>query len=149
MLMMSFGLGRFIVLLAAIGGLAVVAACTTDAQRIREANEAAAVGSKTSGVLTGKISAFDIRDGHCFDAPPVPGTGAVDLYDVKLVSCSGNWGFRSLNSFVVDLDGDYPGVSYWARVTDTQCHRLTDIIIYPTPESWEHGDRTVSCLMEG
>jgi len=149
MLMMSFGLGRFIVLLAAIGGLAVAAACTTDAQRIREANEAAAVGSKTSEILTGKISVFDIRGGDCFDAPPVPGTTVVDLYDVELVSCSGDWAYKSLNSFVVDLDGDMPEESYWHRVTDTQCHRLANVFIVPHAESWALGDRTVVCLMEG
>lgn len=145
---MSFGLGRFIVLLVAIGGLAVAAARTTDAQRICEANEVAAVGSKTSEILTGKISVFNIRDGDCFDAPPAPGTNSADLYDVELVSCSGDWAYRSLNSFVVDLYGDIPGESYWDRVTDTQCHRQANVIIYPHATSWASGDRTVLCLME-
>lgn len=127
----------------------MAAACTTDAQRIREANEAAAVGSKTSEILTGKISVFDIRDGDCFDAPYLPGTSAVDLYDVELVSCSADWAYRSLSSFMVDLDGDMPEESYWDRVTGTQCPPLTNVFIYPHAESWALGDRTVVCLIEG
>ena len=134
--------------LALLGGLFGLVACAADAERIREAN-AAASSSNAIDQLAGQISVFDLRDGDCFDAPEIAGTGLFNLEDVKLVGCSGEWSFLALNSFVVDRGGDYPGEDYFMEEGYRRCDRLADTYLFPLPESWELGDRTVMCVGEG
>ena len=125
-------------------------ACTADAERIREANEAAADSSSVIDQMTGKISVFDLRDGDCFDAPEIPGgSGLFDLEDVKLLGCSGDWSFVALNSFVVDRGGGYPGENYFMAEGNRRCDPLSNIYLFPMQDSWELGDRTVMCIGEG
>ncbi len=134
-------------MLALLAGLFVLVACTADAERIREAN-AAAGSSNAIDQLAGQISVFDLRDGDCFDAPEIAGSGLFNLEDVKLVGCSGEWSFLALNSFVVARDGDYPGEDYFMEEGYRRCDRLADTYLFPLPESWEFGDRTVMCIGE-
>ena len=135
-------------MLALLAGLFVLVACTGDAERIREAN-AAAGSSNAIDQSAGQISVFDLRDGDCFDAPEIAGSGLLNLEDVKLVGCSGKWSFLALNSFVVDRGGDYPGEDYFMEEGYRRCDRLADTYLFPLPESWELGDRTVMCGGEG
>ncbi|MDA1228982.1 MAG: septum formation family protein [Chloroflexi bacterium] len=100
-------------------------------------------------VLSAKISSFDLRDGDCFNwrgGDPIQ-TG-VDIYDVELVPCSGDWGQRILNSFVVDRNGNYPGDDLFDRLAFENCDRRYNKTILPTRESWESGDRTISCVQD-
>ncbi len=138
-----------VLFLAVLAGLLTLVACTTDEDRIKEANTAAASGGQSgdSGQLTGKISIFDLRDGDCFNAPTVPGSETVNMEDVELVPCSGDWVYQALSSFVVALDGDYPGEDYFVAQVDSRCDRLSNTYIFPVAESWALGDRAVSCLM--
>ena len=137
-----------LVLFIALGGLLTLVACTADAERIREANTAAASGSGNSDQLTGKISVFDLRDGDCFNAAEIPDSETVDFEQVELVPCSSDWVYRALNSFVVDRQGQYPGEDYFMAEGDRLCNRLAGVYLFPLPESWELGDRAVACLME-
>lgn len=137
-----------ICILSILGGLLVLAACTTDAERIREANTAVASSSGNSEQFTGKISIFDVRDGDCFNAPIVPETQSIDYFDVELVACSDDWSHKALNSFLVELDGDYPGDRYFENLADSGCDRRYSVLFYPLPESWALGDRVINCVLE-
>lgn len=136
-------------------------ACETDAQRIREANKAAqqskrtptpeatSTPSPTPSAMAATMSVFDVRDGDCLSF-----LGALDFQDtvrleeVELVECSGPWEARVLSSFVIDLESPYPGEDYFMSQWREQCDRRSTLPIYPLPESWALGDRTVNCLQE-
>ena len=137
-------------ILAASAVLLTLGACTTDADRISEANTVAARNNSTPApdTQTGKISVFDLRDGDCFNAAEIPGFETVDFEEVELVPCSSSWVYRALNSFVVDRDGDYPGEDYFMAEGDSRCNRLASVYLFPLPESWALGDRALACLME-
>ena len=98
--------------------------------------------------LSGNISVFDLRDGDCFNAAKVPGYEVVNFEEVELTPCTGDWVYRALNSFVITLNGKFPGEDYLMAQSDRRCQRLTDIYMFPTSESWVAGDRVVACLME-
>ena len=105
-----------IVVLGLISALILIA-CTTDAQRIEEANDAARISqenatsvigsnpslpaSSSSATLqrSGEISIFDVRDWDCFDDTAEIG----ELESIDIVDCNGNWEERALDSFVVEL----------------------------------------------
>ena len=137
-----------LLLLVLVGGLLVLIGCTDNREKIRAANQAAASSSISSVEETGKISVFDLRDGDCFNAARIVGTEVEDLENVELVPCSGDWGYRVLSSFVVSLDGDYPGDDYFTNEADRRCGRLTTFFLSPHPDSWEFGDRSVMCLQD-
>ena len=84
-----------------------------------------------------------VTAGECFsDAPETDGTF------VELVSCSGPWEFRVLGLFEVGDLGEYPGEGYFETRAYENCDRRYSYLLYPHQESWEFGDRTVSCLQE-
>jgi len=122
----------------------------SDKERIRDMNESALVEqSFDPDALGGTISVFDIRDGDCFNAGLPSEYGATDTFEeVELVSCSGEWEYRVLDSFVVNRQGAYPGKDYFYDQAQLYCHRLWDFIFFPITESWELEDRTVQCLQE-
>ena len=120
----------------------------TDAERIQEANAAAATGPGASEQFTGKISAFDLRDGDCFNAALVSESEKVDFGDVELVPCTGSWVYQAKNSFLVNRDGDFPGYDYFTSEGDRRCHLSSVVYLHPTLESWNLGDRVVSCLAQ-
>jgi len=134
--------------LAVLAGLLTLVACTTDEDRIKEANTAAASSGQSgdSGQLTGKISVFDLRDGDCFNAPKIPGGESVNMEDVELVSCSDDWIYRALSSFVVTLDGDYPGQDYFVAQAGSICDPSTGFYLFPMLETWAVGDRVIACI---
>ena len=118
--------------------MVVLTSCETDADRIREANEAASgQGAFDPDTLGGTISVFDLRDGDCFNGARVPLGETIDVYDVELVACTGGWDYRVLNTFNIDQDGPYPGEQYFDNQANVRCHRLFDFFIFPLDESWE------------
>ena len=70
------------------------------------------------------------------------------MENVELVPCSGDWVYQALNSFVLTLDGDFPGVDYLYAQSELGCDRQSNIYFYPALESWALGDRVILCVME-
>jgi len=140
-----------------IFGLLLVS-CTSDAERIRKANEAAASSDEATTTQSkeviapqatqipnsANISVFEIRDGDCLQMF-VPDAGA-EFEETEIVNCNGNWDYKSLNSFVVEEDGIYPGDPFFHQQSISQCDRRYSISMFPSKESWALNDRTVSCL---
>ena len=79
--------------------------------------------------------------GECFNEAPEAGGVMVELVD-----CSGEWQYRVLNSFDVDDSDRYPGESFFGQRARESCDRSYAMFLYPSRQSWELGDRTVTCL---
>ena len=131
--------------------------CTSDAELIREANQAAALNNESTDapsidVQSTKIpesanmSVFEIRDGDCLQMV-VPDSG-VELESTKIVGCNGPWDYKAINSFVVEDDANYPSDAFFYEQSISQCDRRYSTSMFPTKESWEQRDRTVTCLQE-
>lgn len=141
--------------------LLAMASCTTDSQRIRNANEAARSSqpdsplsvppstvpsiSPTDTPLSDEISAFEVRSGDCISSNLSEG---IDIYSVKIVVCSGDWQYRVLNSFAVEAAGAFPGEDYFLQQGSEQCDRRYTYVLHPTEDSWALGDETVNCLQD-
>jgi len=134
----------------------ILVGCETDKDRIRGSNEAAAANPQPAqpsfdpDSLSSEISPFDLREGDCFRTPSRSfiGTDGELLLKVTLVACSAEWDYRVLSSFLVPETSYYPGLDYLESLANTQCHRLMEVFFHPTEETWQAGDRTISCLLE-
>ena len=139
--------------------LLTLVACTSDAERIREANEVAQLAQtktpsnaestsdtplSTPTPLSADISIFDIRDGDCLEYSFSEG----ELERINIVPCTGIWASRALSSFVVETTGTYPGEESFFQPAPDKCDRRYSFLMFPTEESWAQGDRIVICLQE-
>ena len=92
-------------------------------------------------------SVFDLRAGDCLsdESPDLVGE---EILTVTLVNCaSPEAKFRVLDSFLVEQsEGPWPGQTYIDGQVAFWCPFQTVNSLYPTDESWEHGDRTIHCL---
>ena len=79
--------------------------------------------------------------GECFNEAP-----ETEGYLVELVGCSGEWEFRVLDTFEVHESGVYPGDDYFGGQSHEKCDKPYSYTQYPLAETWNQGDRTVSCL---
>ena len=138
---------RLLVLIASFL-LLVSIACESNAQRIREANEAAATSSSSDAPLEAEISVLNLRDGDCIISIFPNYVDEVDIESVRIVPCSGPWQHRVLSSFIIADSNYYPGFDFFSRQALARCDRRYTVLIYPTRDSWKHGDRTVNCLQE-
>ena len=80
-----------------------------------------------------------LMTGECYVTNPA-------MFNVEIVSCSGNWDLKVLSSFELDLEGEYPGEDYLFGLGEDRCGQMWDFVLYPTIETWQLGDRKVSCL---
>ena len=131
--------------------LAAIACDSGDQQRIDDANAAARNEGTATGARTGKISTFDLRTGDCYNEPDLLAAEideTVDLLNVDLVPCSGPHDFEVLKLVYVGGGNDaiYPGEDYFDSVFYDECPQESDFMLFPIPESWELGDRVVTCL---
>ncbi|MFI7504361.1 DUF4190 domain-containing protein [Streptomyces sp. NPDC049687] len=104
---------------------------------------------------------FSLVTGDCFD---VPGPGFdQDVYDVDKVSCSGEHEGEVFGTVPLS-GGSYPGEDYVTDQAEDKCWTLQDsyamdpwaltddVDVYyltPTSESWEWGDREITCVFAG
>ena len=142
-------------LLLAMGLMAVVfvAGCQSDAQRIRATNEAldppvatntpVSRATATSTPLIAEIDAIDLQDGDCINSTLPEG---IHVESVEIVTCDEPWQYRVLNTLEVSQSGTYPGEVVFTREALANCDKRSSWWLYPTSESWNQGDRAVSCL---
>ena len=131
---------------------AITATCTTDEDRIQDAQEAV-----DSGVITerdresGKINIFDIRGGDCFNETDIGDTvgGTTFVLEVELVPCSGNWEFHVLDIFTSNQSGEFPSDAAFDVEAIRRCSVDYDFYYLPSRDSWGSGDRLITCMEEG
>ena len=117
-----------------------------DGQRISDQNDS--VGQSRSVEQSGEISSFDLRDGDCFRDVELVGVDSGEFTNVELVSCSGNWTMRILDSFLLDDVGKFPGDDYFMEQSEILCSGSATFTYFPTKGSWDDGDRTLQCVQE-
>ena len=86
---------------------------------------------------------YSLNVGDCFNLAVETGGRLAEL-----VSCSGEWDYRALNSFEVDIAGNYPGEEALRAQALIKCDRRSNIPYIPPLESWELGERTVLCAQD-
>ena len=116
---------------------------------IDRANEAAE-GNPTAVVLSESrtIWVFDLRPGHCVSSFKAVSGPSSDTEEAYVVPCSGSWAFRVENTFVVDAGGPYPGEMFLANQAAERCNIAANFYMSPTQDSWDRGDRVVTCMYE-
>ena len=121
----------------------ILVGCDGEAQRIREINELIEAAGDENTTLSAEVSALDIEDGDCINSTLPEG---VSIETVVIVPCVGPWQYRVPNSFAVRNSNRYPGESFFDRRAYESCDRHFTHFLFPPPESWNLGDRTVNCL---
>ncbi len=134
-----------LVALAVVG----IAALACSEQDIAGLNEAASDESSGLGLRqSGTIDIFDLRTGHCFRDPGIE-VETIESFEVELFSCDDRRAEITVSSLVyMERDGNYPGETYFDDVFLRECSLLDSFYFFPSPESWDFGDRTISCLRE-
>ena len=112
--------------------------CDDDAPRVREANDASATP------LSAEINVTTLREGDCINSTLPEG---ISIETVVILPCSEAWQYRVLNSFDVGDSDSYPGKEFFDQQGLETCDRRTTFFLFPSAESWERRDRTITCLM--
>ena len=125
--------------------LLVLVGCESEAQRIREVNELVGSASEEKDTLSAQVDVLNIENGDCIDSTLPEG---ISIETVVIVPCFGPWQYRVLNSFSVEGPNRYPGESFFTQRAYESCDRHFTHVLFPLPESWNLGDRTVNCLQQ-
>ena len=149
-----------------LAAMAVVVGCGSNAQRVREANDAAPESRRSVPEVERRLPSLvpeveplqseliaqgpsadnivyyrTVQEGECFNEGP-------ESAYVELVPCTDEWESRVVSSFEVNPQGPYPGEGYFARTASEQCDRRYTYYLYPTVESWILGDSVVTCFQK-
>ena len=81
--------------------------------------------------------------GECFNEAP-----ETEYLKVEIVSCAGEWQYRTLNSLTVDDFDQFPGEDLFSTQAYSECDRRWTITLPPTQDSWRLGERNTICLHE-
>ncbi len=145
--------------LAAVGVLALtVTACNPFDDDSTTRNES---GEIEEG---GQLGAFALQPGDCFNDPALAGSEegeSTEVAEVAGVPCEEPHDYQVYATFDVADAEEYPGevaVSFDAdegclerfepfvgRDFETSVYNFS--VLYPTPESWDVGDREIVCLL--
>lgn len=123
-----------------------------DTQKIDDANQAARFSQEQSGPNEpGRISIFDLREGDCYDEPDslaISDEEIIEVEFVEVVPCSGPHQFEVQRLLFVDQPGGapYPGTSFFDDMFYRECPFTADFFMFPIPDSWEFGDRVLTCI---
>ncbi|WP_050760861.1 septum formation family protein [Aeromicrobium marinum] len=126
-----------------------LSACSSAEETTRDESGAIAEANENASV-------FEMEIGDCYDVPSE--TEAVET--LPAIPCGDPHDLEVYHEIVLD-DGDYPGEAAVTAQGDEACigefatfvgldfesSRLDYLSFYPTAESWEQGDRVVSCLV--
>jgi hypothetical protein len=128
--------------------------CTSDAERIADQN--AAAGTSEPGARTdfGRISVFDLRAGDCLGDNEIfdeeSETEFAEQGSVSVVRCDGSDVYgRVAQLYLVEGEGaDFPGDEQVIALAESTCARPAGLFTYlvPVEESWDQGDRTITCI---
>jgi len=94
------------------------------------------------------IDVSELREGDCFNGPVAEGIDTIEFGVVDLASCSAEWQYRVIDSFIVGEGGSYPEISYFDNQARLRCDRHTAVYVFPLRESWDMGDREVTCIQD-
>ena len=130
-----------------------LAACESDAQRVREMNAAERMQTQVaSGTLSpsptltpisAEIETAEVQGGDCINSTIAEGT---EIETVVIVPCSGSWQYRVLNLSILSSFRDYPGEDWFSELAYEICDRRSTTFLYPTRDSWALNDKKISCL---
>ena len=90
------------------------------------------------------VSLHSLSSGECFRQAP-----ETEDLQVELVSCSGDWERRVLDTFIVPDSDRYPGIEFFNRLAYEKCDRRYTHTLSPTLDSWKIGERRLVCLQDG
>ncbi len=139
--------GALLVLFALLAITLSVAACENDAQNVRDANQTPAVSTSTAETPTpsAEIRVTELKDGDCVNSTIPEG---ISIDTVVIVPCSGDWQYRVLNSFQAADAEAYPDEGVFINQVSENCDLQTVFYLFPTAQSWEQGDRKITCLQQ-
>ena len=78
---------------------------------------------------------------ECFNEAP-----ETEYARVELVSCSNDGEFQIVDRFLIPLDDAFPGDEYLEAIAGEECDASFDYYYSPIAESWDLGDRTITCV---
>ena len=78
---------------------------------------------------------------ECFNNAPETENARVEVVD-----CSSAWEFQVVDRFLIPLDDAFPSKEYLETTANQECDASPDFYYSPTPESWDLGDRTITCV---
>ena len=126
---------------------------------VREAFGGAERDSTGEVVEAGTASAFDIRVGDCFNVPAIIGS----VEEAELVPCADPHLYEAYAAYVYPdkANAEYPGLDAIIDAGDEYCFdEFEDFVdarwetsaldfayLYPEPEGWRFGDRTILCFL--
>ena len=141
---------RLIFVLAGVGFAIWWLASWCQQERLIDRANEAAESNPTAVVVSERrtISVFDLRPGHCVSSFKVVSGPSSDTEEAYVVPCSSPWAFRVENAFVVDVEGPYPSELFFANQAPERCNVEANFYMSPTEDSWDRGDRVVTCMYE-
>ena len=78
---------------------------------------------------------------ECFNEAP-----ETEYVLVELVDCSGEWEFQVVDRFLIPFDDAFPGDEYLEGIAGQECDDSFDFYYSPTAETWDLGDRAITCV---
>lgn len=102
------------------------------------------------------VDVFSISVGDCFDD-----VGEDEVSELPLVDCAEEHDYEVFDEFEIHDDGDFPGTTAMEDLADERCSELFEDFVgipledsilnvatlSPTADTWDNGDRTVSCMV--
>ena len=67
---------------------------------------------------------------------------------IEIVPCDGDWEYRVLNNVGIEEQGNYPTETFLGNLALDRCDRRFSSWYEPTFDSWNQGDRVITCLQE-
>jgi hypothetical protein len=144
-----------ITILIMLAATLLLGACSSDdKERIEAQNTAAAGegGSVTPRSGDGDISVFDLREGHCLTDDVVNEGELEETGSVRVVACDSPEATGQVSSLILmpeAADAPYPGTAVVEARAEQECAVPGGLFTYfiPIPETWENGDRTITCVI--
>jgi Domain of unknown function (DUF4190)/Septum formation len=118
-----------------------------------------ATRSSTTGQIThsGSLSVFSLAVGDCFNYP----VGATSVVSVTAIPCNQAHSAQVYAEFnLAGSDQSYPGTAAVTRLASNACKARTGSLdkskvtnsmtlrfLFPEPDSWVNGNRTVACMI--
>ena len=87
------------------------------------------------------VNSSRLNTEECFNEAP-----ETEYALVELVSCSDEWEFQVIGSFLVPLDDAFPVDDYFEGMANQECDASFDFYYSPTAETWSLGDRAIVCV---